>query len=455
MRKYLNIFIIISLLFNLSNFVNPPVFAKGIKDVIKNPEKNLSKSNDKSNKNDSCKDLDECEIDDDECETDDSDGYDDNEEEDLDECDESEECELDDSEKTDKSKKTDKKNKDKSIEKKDEKETKEELDVKNYDLVFDDIISEAIYPSFILFAQMNKELSETPLIHFYIEDENAHVKVTVEENDFMELCVSEHEMTKKDECIFSPWIKWKRNALLNADKPGFINFTAVLEVNGKVKNRINKTITYRSVNEAVLGLYENEDYTDFSPLLSCFVNEDHPRIDKVLNEIIDKDKKTRKITFYGYQGDSDKDVLNQMEWIWNYFAAKGTRYSDITGSSNFSEKINSQYIRFFEQVIDNNQANCIDGTCMLASFYKKIGLDVNIFLIPGHAFLAVAGKKRDKDGMPKKLYYLETTMMGEKGQNFSNALKEGEQEYKKYADEDAYIVNVESCRAAGIMPLGR
>ena len=83
---------------------------------------------------------------------------------------------------------------------------------------------------------MNKEMSETPLIYFYIEDENAHVKVTIEENDFMELCISEHDMTKKDECIFSPWIKWKRNALLNADKPGFINFTAVLEVNGKVKN---------------------------------------------------------------------------------------------------------------------------------------------------------------------------------------------------------------------------
>ena len=144
-----------------------------------------------------------------------------------------------------------------------------------------------------------------------------------------------------------------------------------------------------------------------------------------------------------------------MEWIWNYFANKGTRYSDITGSSNFSEKINSQYIRFFEQVIDNNQANCIDGTCMLASFYKKIGLDVNIILVPGHAFLAVAGTKRDKEGLPLKLYYLETTMMGEKGQTFRSALKEGEREYKKYADGEAFIVNVDSCRAAGIMPLGR
>ena len=487
MRKFLNLFIIFALVLNTNLMVSSPSFAKGIKDAINKSDKKNDKSGKKTektetkdnksekkeNKAENCStydDLDECETEDcDEVEDcDDSEDCDESEECDLDEdeVDESEECDSDTCKNTNKTKKTDKKdktdknkkpkdNKD-SKDKKVDKETKKEPEVNNYDLFFDEIIEETIYPSFVLFSQMNKEMSETPLIYFYIEDENAHVKVTIEENDFMELCISEHDMTKKDECIFSPWIKWKRNALLNADKPGFINFTAVLEVNGKVKNRINKTLTYRSVNEAILGMYEDDDqYTDFSVLLSCFVNEDHPRIDKVLNEIIEKDKKARKISFYGYQGGSDKDVLDQMEWIWNYFAAKGTRYSDITGSSNFSEKVNAQYIRFFEQVIDNNQANCIDGTCMLASFYKKIGLDVNIILIPGHAFLAVAGTERDKEGLPKKLYYLETTMMGEKGQSFKSALKEGEREYKKNADDEAFIVNVENCRAAGIMPLGR
>lgn len=456
MRKLLNIFLIFTLIFNVSLLNISPSFAQGIKDVTKKTEKKKDKKNKPDNKS-KCPDYDECDLEDD-CS-------------DSDECDlnEDDECESGTCKLTDKSKKkdkTEKPKKDKNSKKieedddeEDEEESKNEPEIHNYDLVLDNIIAEAIYPSFILFAQMNKELSETPLFHFYIEDENAHVKVTVEENEFMEPCVSEHDMTEKDECIFSPWIKWKRNALLNADKPGFINFSAVLEVNGKVKNRTHKTITFRSVNEAILGFYEDgdkeENYTDFSPLLSCFVNEDHPRIDKVLNEIIDKDKKAKKITFFGYQGDSDKDVLNQMEWIWNYFAAKGTRYSDITGSSNSSEKINSQYIRFFEQVIDNNQANCIDGTCMLASFYKKIGLDVNIILVPGHAFLAVAGKDRDEEGLPLKLYYLETTMMGEKDQNFKSALKSGQQEFEEYGEKDAYIVNVESCRAAGIMPLGR
>ena len=412
-------------------------------------KKDSSKSKDvcKNNCDDDCDE--ECEEDEEEdCEDDNEESDSEEQESDDDEINEEDEEEEEEPEVASK--------KDKKV--KDEKEEDdEEVEINNYDMFFDDLLCDGIYPSFILFAQMNKELSDTPLIHFYIEDKKAHVKAIVEPNDFMEQCISEHDMTDKDEEIFSPWIKWKRDALLNADKPGFINFSCVLEVNGKVKNRVNKTITYRPVNEAFIGFYDKKgEFTDFSALFSCFVNEDHPLIDKILNEIIESDKKERKITFYGYQGDSDKEVLKQMEWIWNYFAKKGTRYSDITGSSNSSESIVAQYVRFFEQVIGNNQANCIDGTCMLASIYKKIGLDVSIVLVPGHAFLAVSGKDRDEDGNAINTYYLETTLMGEKNMTFLTALDRAEEEYEDIdSKKDLFEININGCRAAGIMPLGR
>ena len=438
MKKSVHLYIILTFLFCLNVFINTPSFAK---------EKKSDKTKIEKSKSDKTKAIEPENCSPSECD-----------EEDCDEDYEEDDCDKDDSNGyciVDVSKKNKKDNKIEEDEDDDEEEAKE-IEIKNYDMVLDEVLSDGIYPSFIIFAQMNKELSEEPLIHFYIEDKNAHVKVTVEPNQFMEQCISEHDMTEKDDQIYSPWIKWKRDALLNADKPGFINFSAVLEVNGVVKNRVNKTITYRSVNEAFLGMTDEKgEYIDFSALFSCYVNEDHPRIDKILNEIIDKDKKARKITFYGYQGESDKDVLKQMEWIWNYFAAKGTRYSDITGSSNASEKIFAQYVRFFEQVIDNNQANCIDGTCMLASFYKRIGLDVSIILVPGHAFLAVTGQETNKKGEPKNTYYLETTLMGSKDMSFNDALKEAKREFKESPEEETFVVNINACRAAGIMPIGR
>ncbi len=436
MKKSHSLLFIISFILFLNTFIDTASFAKEKKNDKAKIEKTKNNEPQKCNTSDCDEDCDDDEdYEEDDCDKENSNGS----------------CIVD------VSKKTKNNNNDEDDDDDDDSEDEaKEIDIKNYDMFLDEVLSDGIYPSFILFAQMNKELSEEPLIHFYIEDEKAHVKVTVEPNQFMEQCISEHDMTEKDEQIYSPWIKWKRDALLNADKPGFINFSAVLEVNGVVKNRVNKTITYRSVNEAFLGMTDDKgEYTDFSTLFSCYVNEDHPRIDKILNEIIDKDKKARKITFFGYQGESDKDVLNQMEWIWNYFAAKGTRYSDITGSSNASEKIFAQYVRFFEQVIDNNQANCIDGTCMLASFYKRIGLDVSIILVPGHAFLAVSGQETNKKGEPKNTYYLETTMMGTKGISFNDALKEAKREFKEAPEDETFVVNINACRAAGIMPIGR
>lgn len=479
MKKSLHLYIIFSIIFFLNLFIDTPSFAKEkksdktkvektktekTKPGIVNPFKPEKCSSSNGDDEEECEDEEEC--DEEECE---------DEEADVEEDEDQDKSAKKGLDKNDKDKKAkDKDNKKKVKEEKEEDDEEEvdeedydededdskdeakEIEIKNYDMFLDDVLSDGIYPSFILFAQMNKELAEEPLIHFYIEDKNAHVKVTVEPNQFMEQCISEHDMTEKDDEIYSPWIKWKRDALLNADKPGFINFSAVLEVNGVVKNRVNKTITYRSVNEAFLGMTDTKgEYIDFAALFSCYVNEDHPRIDKILNEIIDKDKKARKITFYGYQGESDKDVLNQMEWIWNYFASKGTRYSDITGSSNASEKIFAQYVRFFEQVIDNNQANCIDGTCMLASFYKRIGLDVSIILVPGHAFLAVSGQETNKKGEPKNIYYLETTMMGTKDMTFKDALKEAKREFKEAPKDETIEVNINACRAAGIMPIGR
>ena len=467
MKKSLHLFIVITIVFCLNAFFyNTSLAKEKNSDKTRIDKTKLEKSKTENTKpgkvnplepqKSASSECDDEDCDDEDCEDEEESDEEDSEEEDDDDGDG--ECAIKGLDKNGNYKKDKDKDGRKKVKKEDDdsEEEAKEIDIKNYDMFLDEVLSDGIYPSFILFAQMNKELSEEPLIHFYIEDEKAHVKVTVEPNQFMEQCISEHDMTEKDEQIYSPWIKWKRDALLNADKPGFINFSAVLEVNGVVKNRVNKTITYRSVNEAFLGMTDEKgEYTDFSTLFSCYVNEDHPRIDKILNEIIDKDKKARKITFFGYQGESDKDVLNQMEWIWNYFAAKGTRYSDITGSSNASEKIFAQYVRFFEQVIDNNQANCIDGTCMLASFYKRIGLDVSIILVPGHAFLAVSGQETNKKGEPKNTYYLETTMMGTKDTSFKDALAEAKREFKEAPEDETFVVNINACRAAGIMPIGR
>lgn len=328
-----------------------------------------------------------------------------------------------------------------------------EEDIKNYDVKFDEMYEESIYPSFVLYSMMDKSLRDEPVVHIKVE-EKAHVKVTIEENALMEKAIFEHDMTDEDEQIYSMPLKWKRSGLLDADQPGFINFTAVIEVDGQVKNRFNKTIDYRSVNEAVLGIEDADGYTDLSPLFACYVNETNPEVDETLGEILEDNKGE---SFFGYQGSSEEDVLKQLRLIWNYFSAKGTHYSSISGTTNNSQKIFTQHVRFFSEVVNNNQANCIDGTCMLASLLKKIELDVSIVLVPGHAFLAVGGQEKNEDGDPVTTYFIETTMMGS-GATLEQAIEEGTKTFEKNSEEheaETFLVNISKCRSVGIMPIGK
>lgn len=334
----------------------------------------------------------------------------------------------------------------------DEVEVAEE-DIKNYDVKFDKMYEESIYPSFVLYSMMDKSLRDEPVVHIKVE-EKAHVKVTIEENALMEKAIFEHDMTDEDEQIYSMPLKWKRSGLLDADQPGFINFTAVIEVDGQVKNRFNKTIEYRSVNEAVLGIEDADGYTDLSPLFACYVNETNPEVDETLGEILEDNKGE---SFFGYQGSSEEDVLKQLRLIWNYFSAKGTHYSSISGTTNNSQQIFTQHVRFFSEVVNNNQANCIDGTCMLASLLKKIELDVSLVLVPGHAFLAVGGQEMDENGEHKEIYFIETTMMGS-GATLDQAIEEGTKTFIKNKEEhedQTFLVNIKQCREVGLMPIGK
>jgi hypothetical protein len=68
----------------------------------------------------------------------------------------------------------------------------------------------------------------------------------------------------------------------------------------------------------------------------------------------------------------------------------------------------SQTVRFLDDSIDATQANCVDGTVLLASVLRKIGLNVYLTMVPGHCLLAFAlGKEEEAD-----ILGLETTMLG-------------------------------------------
>jgi hypothetical protein len=66
-------------------------------------------------------------------------------------------------------------------------------------------------------------------------------------------------------------------------------------------------------------------------------------------------------------------------------------------------------VRFFDEALNSAQANCMDGSVVFASIFRKIGIDPVLVIIPQHAYMGFY-TGHDKN----ELYCLETTLIGKK-----------------------------------------
>jgi hypothetical protein len=187
-------------------------------------------------------------------------------------------------------------------------------------------------------------------------------------------------------------------------------------------------------------------------LFAAYVNENHPVISQIMQDALASKKVD---SFGGYQGDED-DVEGEIEAVWEALKKRGMRYSTITASADDDNPyIGSQYVRLLGESVNYSQANCVDGSVLMASIFRKMGLNTSLIEMPDHMFVAV-----DLDQEGKKTVFIETTMLG--GSSFEEARDEGYEQYaenknkfdSEKEDEQNYnIIDIQAARVAGIMPI--
>lgn len=150
-------------------------------------------------------------------------------------------------------------------------------------------------------------------------------------------------------------------------------------------------------------------YYNGTPLLflyTAYIQEEHPEIRKILKEATD----TKIVSsIEGYHGNVDRQIAA----VWKVLHDRGINYGTITttaGGNNKSEII-SQVVRTFDKSINDRQANCVDGTVVLASILRKMGIHSALMIVKGHCFLKYYRKEDDKDGKRRDPVYLETTIL--------------------------------------------
>jgi hypothetical protein len=200
-----------------------------------------------------------------------------------------------------------------------------------------------------------------------------------------------------------PRMRWDmaRLAAWRGDGPASAEF--VLESEGGDAERRTLAFRVRSVNQAPYHI-GGEAPTDLNWMFAAYVDERHPVVDRIVREA----RRGGIVrSFDGYESGDPEHVYRQVFALWRVLQSHGIRYSPIARVSRVNGRVLSQYVRFLDESWESSEANCVDGSVLLASLLRRVGLRPSLVLVPGHMFIAF-----DLDRAGRRRAYLETTRLG-------------------------------------------
>ena len=271
-----------------------------------------------------------------------------------------------------------------------------------------EVFEQTFYPSLVLglASYVAKDENELDLIDFQLTNPREETQVVIKLKASMlneETTFRETLRGKGQTFTFALPISWDYQQLRTLTRPGNVNLTFTCLIDGEEIDEQVLRLSYRSVNECVYGMVIDGEYQDWKSMFAAYVNEDNPNVDVFLKEALATNIVS---SFIGYQGDT-ADVLDQVRAAWYVLQQQGVSYSSITNTSNAAQKVHTQNVRFFEEVYNNQQANCVDGSVFLSSILKKVDILPFLVLEPGHMYLGFYASP-DRT-LP---YLLETTTVG-------------------------------------------
>jgi len=201
-----------------------------------------------------------------------------------------------------------------------------------------------------------------------------------------------------------PEIDYDYDALYSVSEPVPETLTFKLALAGQAVDTKKQTVQIRSIHDCVYAVKKEDGSTARCVwAFAAYVNENHPLVEKILKSALDLKLVDN---FTGYQR-GPKNVYDQVFAVWNVLQRQGIKYSNIPTTSAVSERVVSQHVRFISESVANTQANCVDGSVLFASIFRKIGLKTFLALTPKHCLMGVVAQNE-----PRKTIFIETTMIG-------------------------------------------
>lgn len=267
-----------------------------------------------------------------------------------------------------------------------------------------------------------------------------------------------------------PTISWNFEALRALRLPGPATVEFELALDTAPAEAESRRVQVRSINDAPYFATGGGGEVDLSWIFAAYVNEDHPLVDTILAEALASGIVDR---FDGYGGNAEQ-VYRQAFAIWHALRQRGIHYSNITRNSGPQARVLFQHVRFLDESWRNTQANCVDGSVLIASALRRIGIEPTLVVLPGHMLLGF-----DLDRTGKARAYLETTLLGNSPvstrpgrvasakeredasfENFQAAIERGFAQYRRAQarladprEAEYLLVRVAEARRLGVVPI--
>lgn len=273
-----------------------------------------------------------------------------------------------------------------------------------------------LFPSYIITTASIKSNPDEPIdetifgdrrsmfgVMIAATDDDQPVEVTVSCDEFFEPSTISVSLPEQGSSYsIMPKIKYKYDRLGECKQATPASVTYRIKTGEEIEER-TETVTFRSVNDCPLMFRNGDKEIDTTFAFAAYVNEQHPYLDKMLRESLDIGIVER---FTGYQSNNPEEVVRQVYSIWDLLVERDTRYSSITTTAADSDSIASQHVRMIEDTINNSQANCVDGSVLMVTLLRKIGIEAILIFEPGHCYMGFF-----LDPQREKLLCMETTLV--------------------------------------------
>ena len=185
----------------------------------------------------------------------------------------------------------------------------------------------------------------------------------------------------------------------------------------------------------------------YAPFIASWVTPHAPEIEKLLS--IAKDKvPARRLPGYEDWKDAagqEKSTETQARAIYAAVKEHGVSYVKSSMTLGAHEDV-SQRVRMPRESLLDNSANCIDGVVAFASLFENLGMDPEVVLVPGHAYIGVRlSQNADR--------YLFIDVAQVARIDFDAAVRSADTGLAKYGPKEITRIPIDNARRAGIYPM--